>query len=193
MKYAIYTINAVFGNTNSYNYCKTNGTLLLKQENNNSNSSNVSSDYKKYLKPSKNCEVNDYRIQQLSKKFTSNYSSDYEKAVSIFNYLNKITSYKYYSNTRYGAVGTLERGYGNCVDMSHLLIAVMRASGLPARYVHSTSCTFNSGLTVGHVWAEVHVNGKWYTCDLTSSRNKFGSIANWHSAKSITRYISLPF
>ena len=106
--------------------------------------------------------------------------------------MNAITSYSGYYDTRYGAVGTYQRGYGNCVDMSHLLIAVSRASGIPARYCHAT-CTFRSGLVVGHVWAELYVNGKWVSCDLTSSSNRFGKIVNWRSHTTIHRYKSLPF
>ncbi len=190
MNYDQYTINMVFGTTNSYNSCRSEGTLLLKSDKKNPD---VPSEYEKYLKPTKNCEVNNDKIESVSNKITSKDTSSYDKAVTVFNYLKKTTSYKFYSNTRYGAVGTLSRGYGNCVDMSHLIISVMRASGIPARYVHAKSCTFNSGLVVGHVWAEVHVNGKWYTCDLTSKRNNFGVVNNWYKCSGVTRYISLPF
>ena len=66
------------------------------------------------------------------------------------------------------------------MDHSHLLIAMFRTAKLPARYVHGT-CTFSSGSTYGHVWAQVLVNGKWVVADATSSRNSLGNIVNWNT------------
>ena len=120
--------------------------------------------------------------------------SGYEnQAKAIFNYVNKHTAYSYYANTRNGAVNTLTKGYGNCVDTSHLMIAMMRSANIPARYVHGHNCVFRSGLVTGHVWAQVYVNGKWYNCDATSSSNTFGTIVNWKTCSSKNYYISLPF
>ena len=107
-------------------------------------------------------------------------------------YVNDKTDYSSYFDTRYGAIGTLTRGYGNCVDQSHLLLGMYRTAQIPARYCHAT-CYFTSGLVVGHVWVEVYVNGKWYSCDTTSNRNSFGVINNWYKSSSVKRYNILPF
>lgn len=57
-------------------------------------------------------------------------------------------------------------GKGVCQDESHILIALCRMAGIPARYV--------CGLTVGegatHAWMEVWSDGFWYGLDPT--RNK---------------------
>ena len=161
---------------------------------NSSTSSNtVPAGYSQYLVSSSNCQVNNSAIKTAVAKATAGISGTYNQAVAIFNYVNKLISYSGYSNTRYGAVGTLTRGYGNCVDTSHLIIAMMRTANIPARYCHSRTCYFRSGLVVGHVWAEVYVGGKWYKCDGTSRSNTFGNIVNGYSCTSIARYISLPF
>ena len=76
--------------------------------------------------------------------------------------------------------------------MAHVVIALMRTAGIPARYNHAT-CYFNSGLVTGHVWAEVYVNGKWYKCDTTSAKNSFGVIRNWYKCGTIKKYKALPF
>ena len=183
--YKTYTITAVYGGYNQYKSSEGTSTLKVVKK------SDIPSGFEAYLKATKNCEVTNSKIKNLAAKFNS-YTSTLTKAKAIFNQLNKITSYSGYYNTRYGAVGTLNRGYGNCVDMAHLLNAVARASGIPARYCHAT-CYFRSGLVTGHVWSELYVDGKWYKCDLTSNSNSFGSIVNWNSCGSITRYISLPF
>ena len=74
------------------------------------------------------------------------------------------------------------------------LVAMFRTAGLAARYVHG-SCTFTSGSTYGHVWAQVLVDGKWICADATSSKNSLGKISNWNT-KSFTLkgiYTSLSF
>ncbi len=183
-----YVISVVYGETKVYNSCSGKGTLKISAT---SGSSSVPSGYEKYLVATTNCQVNSATIQNIASLFNG-YTNTLTKAQKIFTYLNDKTYYQYYSNTLYGAVGTWNNKYGNCVDLSHLVIAVMRAAGIPARYVHGY-CTFNSGLQVGHVWAEVYVNGKWYTCDASSSQNTFGVINNWYSASIYGRYITLPF
>ena len=145
-----------------------------------------------YLQVTKNCQVNSTTIKNAVAAATSGVTGVYNQAKAIFDYVNRKTSYSSYFNTRYGAVGTLNRGYGNCVDMAHVVIAMSRTANIPARYCHST-CYFRSGLVVGHVWAEIYVDGTWYSCDATSDSNSFGKIVNWNRCTSIKRYSSLPF
>ena len=123
--------------------------------------------------------MNNAKIKKLVAKLTKNCKSDKEKATKIFNYVRDTVSYSFYYDTRYGAVGTLNAKTGNCVDHSHLLVAMYRTAGLPARYVHGT-CTFNSG-TFGHVWTQVLIGDTWIVSDATSARNSFGKVVNWNS------------
>jgi transglutaminase-like putative cysteine protease len=119
-------------------------------------------------------------------------TTTYAKAVAIFNWVRDNIGYSFYYNTKYGAVGTLKAKTGNCVDTTHLLIALERAAGIPARYVHGY-CKFSSGSWYGHVWAEIYVGGKWYSADAISYRNSFGVIKNWNTATATIygRYASL--
>ncbi len=61
------------------------------------------------------------------------------------------------------AAEALALGAGVCQDFAHVLVALLRASGVPARYA--------SGLTVGegatHAWAQAHVDGRWVGLDPT--------------------------
>ncbi|HEX3012927.1 MAG TPA: transglutaminase-like domain-containing protein, partial [Methanobacterium sp.] len=95
---------------------------------------------------------------------------------------------------KYGAVGTLNAKTGNCVDTAHLLIALERAAGIPARYEH-VYAQFSSGNWYGHVIAQVYVNGQWYNADATSYSNTFGVIKNWNTATATYygTYATLPF
>lgn len=155
---------------------------------------NIPSDLSQYLQTTANCQVTDSRIKSLAASITAGKTSAYDKAVAIFNWVRDNIGYSFYYNTEYGAVGTLNAKTGNCVDTTHLLIALERAVGIPAKYVHGT-CTFTSGNTYGHVWAQVWVNGKWYSADGTSSKNTFGAINNWNTATYTLKgiYASLPF
>ena len=133
-----------------------------------------------YLAASKNCEVNDAKIKKLVSKLTKNCKSEKEKASKILNYVRDTLSYSFYYNTKYGAAGTLKAKSGNCVDHAHLLVAMYRAAGLATRYVHA-KCTFTSGHTYGHVFAQVLIGNTWTVADATSSRNSLGKIGNWNT------------
>lgn len=134
-------------------------------------------------------------IRRLSKKLTSKYSTKLEKATAIFNYVRDNLGYSYYANSRKGAAKTLRTKKGNCCDHSNLIVALCRASKIPARYSHARGCKFKSGLVTGHVWAQIYVNGRWYSADGTSYKNSLGHINNWNtkSYHSYHRYRNIPF
>ena len=147
-----------------------------------------------YLQPTINCQSNSTTIKTLAKSITSGTSSTYQKGVDLFNWVRDNIGYSFYYNTNYGALGTLSAKTGNCVDTSHLLIALSRAAGIPARYVNGV-CQFNSGTWYGHVWAQLYVNGKWYNADAISLNNQFGVINNWNTTSWTLKgiYSELPF
>ena len=146
---------------------------------------------KTYLAATKNCQVNDAQIQALAASITRGKTSTYAKAEALYNWVRDNISYSFYYNTQRGALETLNGRTGNCVDTSHLLIALSRAVGIPARYQHGT-CKFTSD-TYGHVWAQIWVNGKWYTADASSSRNSLGVVNSWTMVAMKGTYRELSF
>jgi len=146
----------------------------------------------KYLAATANCQVGSPEIRALASSITKGLTSALSKATAIFNWVRDNISYSFYYNTRYGALGTLKNRSGNCVDITHLLVALSRAAGIQARYVHA-ACTFISGNTYGHVWAQLYVNGAWVNADASSNMNSFGVIKNWNSASIKGYYEELPF
>ena len=149
-----------------------------------------------YLAASTNCQVNNSSIKSIVNNLTAGLTTDEQKAKAIFNYVRDNISYVYYNDTKYGAVATLTYKEGNCVDMSHLLIAMLRTAGIPARYHYGKNCHFSSGLVSEHVWTECTFDGNtWYTLDPTSSKNTFGVINNWNTSNYEEGgiYASLPF
>ncbi|WP_141705222.1 transglutaminase family protein, partial [Methanobacterium sp. A39] len=161
------------------NYYKTNGALpaYVLVDSSVTNTS-VPSELQQYLQATTNCQVTNSQIQALAKSITSGKTSTYEKAVAIFNWVRDNTDYVFYSNSQQGAVTTLSKKSGNCCDLTHLLIALERAAGIPARYEH-VNAKFSSGTWYGHVLAQVYVNGKWYSADASNNINTFGVIKNW--------------
>jgi len=146
---------------------------------------------KPYLIATNNCQVNDAAIKSLALSIVNGAGSNYEKADRIFRWVRDNISYTFYYNTKYGATGMLKTRNGNCIDHTHLMIALARSVGIPARYAHA-QCEFSS-MTVGHVWAELYANGAWYTADATSSRNTLGVMQNCKILYWKGRYAQLPF
>ena len=143
-------------------------------------SKNTITDLGPYLSSSTNCQVTNEAIVNLAKKLTGSCTTSYDKAVAIYKYVRDEISYSFYYDTHYGAVGTLNAGTGNCVDQAHLSIALYRAAGIPARYVHGT-CSFSSGGVYGHVWVQVLLGDTWVVSDSTSNRNSFDNVVNWNN------------
>ncbi|WP_297981129.1 transglutaminase domain-containing protein [uncultured Methanobrevibacter sp.] len=154
----------------------------------------TSSGVNKYLSGGGKAKVT-ASIRALAKSITKKYSTKFEKAVAIFNYVRDNLNYQYYANSLKGASKTLKTKAGNCCDHSNLIIALCRASKIPARYSHARGCKFGSGLVTGHVWAQIYVGGKWYSADGTSYRNSLGHVENWNtkSYHSLKNYRSIPF
>jgi len=139
-------------------------------------------------------KINTSSVSALAASLKAGSSTQYETAVKIFNWVRDHISYSFYYNTKYGASGTLKNRLGNCCDTAHLMVALARAAGIQARYMHGT-CKFSSGTWYGHVWAQLYVNGKWLNADGTSYRNSLGVIKNWNTATYTLHgiYQTLPF
>ncbi|MDQ3815486.1 MAG: transglutaminase family protein, partial [Armatimonadota bacterium] len=60
----------------------------------------------------------------------------------------------------------LARGVGVCQDYAHLMIAVCRALGIPARYISG----FNPAEGLMHAWVEALCDGQWQGWDPTHNR-----------------------
>ncbi|NMO09579.1 pseudomurein-binding repeat-containing protein [Methanobacterium subterraneum] len=155
----------------------------------------VPAELQQYLQATTNCQVNDPRIIALAQSITSGATSSYQKATLVYNWVRDNINYSYYYNSQKGAVETLTSGSANCCDHSHLVVALARAAGLPARYEHGYCYFTTSGNWYGHVWAQIYVNGQWYNADATSSRNLLGVINNWNTNTWTYKgtYASLPF
>ena len=156
---------------------------------------NIPSNLLPYTQPSTNCQSTNAAIEALAYKLASGANTAWGVGNNIFTWVRDNINYSFYYNTIYGAVGTLNKKAGNCVDTAHLMVALARAVGIPARYEHG-NCHFTySGNWYGHVWAQLYINGKWYNADGTSYSNSLGVIRNWNTGTYTHKnfYRSLPF
>ena len=132
--------------------------------------------YGQILGETKYCQVNNAEIQHKAKALKK--STVLDTAKHIFSFVQVSIKYERYANTKKGALKTLHDGRGNCADQAHLLVALFRAAGIPARYVHGTN----------HYWTQCQVNGKLYDCDPTHSHHSFGK--RYPDGKKVLAYMN---
>ncbi|MBU1106053.1 MAG: peptidoglycan-binding protein [Candidatus Riflebacteria bacterium] len=149
----------------------------------------ANSSFGKYMKPTKNCPSTNAKIVSLAKSLKG--KTSYQTMKNLFYYVRDKVKYSSYYNTSKGALRTLSSKHANCCDQAHLLVALLRAAGIPARYGHAT-CRFKSGLTTGHVFAYAYVGGKWLLVDPVSQSNKINN-PTWSARSTPKKYTTLPF
>lgn len=143
----------------------------------------IPSTIRKYLKETKYCQITNANIVYVATNLKG--STPYETGTKIFNWVRDNVDYSFYYRTKYGAANTLKKRLGNCADQAHLIVALARTSGLPARYVRGTCKFVVSGNVYTHVWAQIWIKGRgWVTADSTSYLNSFGVIRSWNPKKS---------
>ena len=121
-----------------------------------------------YLRPSRYAQ-SDEVFQQARRQFKGLSGHDLIAAVSEF----VSTSTTYTPGLSQGtdsAVTTLMTGQGVCRDYAHVVIALLRAMDMPARY----AACFAPGLQPMdfHAVAEAYFDGSWYVIDATRLANR---------------------
>lgn len=154
----------------------------------------VSTWHSDFLRSTKHSPKNHSLVKSTMRKVTKGLTSDYDKAKALFEYVRDAWEWENYSNTGKGAVKVIKDKGGNCCDLSHTLIAMSRAAGIPARYRHAQCKYVKSGKVIGHVMAELYVDGVWYLCDPSSNEDSFGNHEAWAYMDTFNgRYRELPF
>lgn len=145
-----------------------------------------------FLNPTAMAPSADPRIKAIADRLKG--ATPEETAKNIFKFANDGTDFQFYMNSQKGAIGALDSKKANCCDQSHLVVAILRAAGIPARYSHCNPCKFTtSGMVVGHVWPEARLGGKWVTMDTSSSKNSVGVVKNFTKLANPKYYAELPF
>lgn len=116
-----------------------------------------------YLRPSRYCE-SDTLFAQARRQFAGLRGEELLTAVTAF-VSDSVTYTPGLSLGTDSAVTTLMTGQGVCRDYAHVVIALLRAMDVPARY---TAC-YAPGLVPMdfHAIAEAYLDGAWYAIDAT--------------------------
>jgi transglutaminase-like putative cysteine protease len=119
-----------------------------------------------FLLPSRYCE-SDKLLSFAYGKFSSIHHP-YARARAIRNWVQEnLTFTPGVTDWHTSAIETFAERRGVCRDYAHLMIALCRATNLPARFVtgFDYGCTF--GETDFHAYVEVLVDGRWFLFDPT--------------------------
>lgn len=109
-----------------------------------------------------------------------------KKANAYFVWMKTNCKYKPYTNTELGSLKTLRKSLttsrstriANCADQAHLMIALLRTSGIPAVYEHGKK----SEKIPGHYWPRAYISGNWIKLDSTNPQNGYDKTI-WSSTK----------
>ena len=150
-KYTNITSSTVFPKNAKVTYTSSRDATVVEKNKISTRYENIANPY---LSPCKSCHVFDPTLKKVAKSITKG-KKDKAAADKILAYVQKRIVYEGYSNTKYAAFKTWKLKKGNCVDSSHLTVALLRAAGIPARYG-------NKGVyeRFGHCWPEVYVTVK---------------------------------
>lgn len=126
------------------------------------------------------------KIVNKVKSICKSSNSDYANVRAIFKWSDDNLPYEGYSGTKYGAVGTMEHGAGNCCDHAHLFCAMCRCLGVKCNYIHNPCC--GDG---GHVYNIVYLDGKSIIVDTGRDNASWGS--HWGNSGCPTEKTSIDF
>lgn len=127
-----------------------------------------------YLKETPILNYSDSSIQSLVKNKNWLTMDTIERVKSIYNYVRDDIKFGYNLSDDITATQVLQDGYGQCNTKATLLMALLRATGIPNR-IHGF--TIDKALQKGaisgiwyklspknivHSWVEIYVNNNWY-------------------------------
>lgn len=125
---------------------------------------------RKFLSPSPYIESKDPKIQSLAAQLTANKQQAWDKAAAIFDWVRENVKYEFADDIRPANVA-LNDGKGDCEELSSLVIALCRASKIPARAVWIPNHTYPEFYLV-----DDHGKGHWFPCQAAGAERQFGGM-----------------
>ena len=128
----------------------------------------VSDAEKIFLQASKEVQSGDPEIRSIAGNLTQGSATEYEAVTALLTHVADTIRYAY-NPPQYDAAYTSKAGSGNCQNLAHYSLALLRASGIPARIVGGISLSepwqiaMDNGQSWvqrmgqgGHAWIEVY-------------------------------------
>lgn len=130
-----------------------------------------------YLYPSRYCQSD--RLTQLAMKQFGGLPKGYDRIAAIQEWVRRNVTFEMKSsNSSTSALETLSAGTGVCRDFAHLMIALCRALGIPARY--TTGIDYGADPALGptdfHAYVEVYLRNQWVIFDPSGVTTTLGLI-----------------
>jgi transglutaminase-like putative cysteine protease len=124
----------------------------------------------KFLLPSPYIETTDPKIKSLAAEIAGQRAGGWDRSAAIFDWVRANVKYEFAEQIK-PAVQALQVGHGDCEELTSLVIALSRASKIPARAVW----------VPGHCYPEfyledAHGRGHWYPCQAAGDERQFGSM-----------------
>ncbi|MEK6221086.1 MAG: transglutaminase domain-containing protein [Chloroflexota bacterium] len=126
-----------------------------------------------FVHPELNVESNNVQIMDLAEQLSFETSSVCEQIRSFYDYIGDNLVYTY-NGANWGAQAALGDMGADCTEYSSLLMALSRASGVPARYyegLYYRGAEPEEGVRMEHSWVEIYFPGiGWVPIDPTFGR-----------------------
>src|SRR5262245_29785545 len=87
-----------------------------------------------FLRPTPYADSRAPEIVSLAAEFRARTAGDWDYASAIFDFVCNQIALAFEIPPRRGVVGTIERGFGTCLEKLNVFVALARAGGVPARY-----------------------------------------------------------
>ena len=115
-----------------------------------------------------------YRLAEFGKQFIAQSldgTASLQALLALSAGVMRVISYKKdSSNVTTTALQAFENGNGVCQDQAHVMVAICRSLGYPARYVSGYFYDANAPELASHAWADVCLNvatRRWVSIDVT--------------------------
>ncbi|MFT4343842.1 MAG: transglutaminase-like domain-containing protein [Candidatus Woesearchaeota archaeon] len=141
---------------------------------------NIPSEVRHYILPSATIDSNHPTVIQKAQELTARETNLYRAVMNIALWVNENVEYNLTTQTEQASFNSswvLENRYGVCDEITNLFIGLLRASGIPARFISGlayTSVDYVENNWGPHGWAEVYFPSVgWVPFDITYSQYGF--------------------
>ncbi len=119
-----------------------------------------------YLQPEALVQSDDPQIKALAQQLTVA-EKPMQSAKNIYHWVIDNLHYTHNSPIAHGAQVALTQRSGDCTEYMHLVMALARAAGIPARGVSGYVYSQNGVVKAAdyHDWAELYLEGRWQLVD----------------------------
>ena len=151
-----------------------------------------------YLRPEALVQSDDPQILALAQQLTAA-AKPMQSAKNIYHWVIENLHYTHNSPIAHGAQVALSQRSGDCTEYMHLVMALARAAGIPARGVSGYVYSQNGVVKAAdyHDWAELYLDGRWQLVDaqrqiLAESSPDYLSMVHAGESDSGSRFIAHP-